>query len=56
MSAAASGYGGRRASSCCRWSTFATLIPSLGLVKGECGTIVETFETPDTAYLVEFIE
>lgn len=29
--------------------------PGLGLVKGECGTIVETFDRPDTAYLVEFI-
>jgi hypothetical protein len=30
--------------------------PGLGVVKGECGTIVETFDTPDTAYLVEFID
>jgi hypothetical protein len=29
--------------------------PALGLAKGECGTIVEIFERPDTAYLVEFI-
>ena len=29
--------------------------PALGLAKGECGTIVETFERPETAYLVEFI-
>lgn len=29
--------------------------PGLGLVKGESGTIVETFDKPDTAYLVEFI-
>lgn len=29
--------------------------PAMGLVKGECGTIVETFDQPDTAYLVEFI-
>ena len=48
--------GGRRASSCCRWCTFATPIRASGWLKGECGTIVETFETPDTAYLVEFID
>jgi hypothetical protein len=30
--------------------------PSLGLVKGECGTIVETLDKPRTAYLVEFID
>jgi hypothetical protein len=30
--------------------------PGLGVAKGECGTIVEMFETPDTAYLVEFID
>lgn len=30
--------------------------PGLGVVKGECGTIVETFNTPATAYLVEFID
>jgi hypothetical protein len=29
--------------------------PGLGLVRGECGTTVETFDKPDTAYLVEFI-
>ncbi|MGH6918391.1 MAG: DUF4926 domain-containing protein [Geminicoccaceae bacterium] len=29
--------------------------PGLGLVKGECGTIVETFDKPEVAYLVEFI-
>lgn len=29
--------------------------PALGLVRGECGTIVETFDQPDAAYLVEFI-
>ena len=29
--------------------------PALGLVKGECGTIVETLEQPYPAYLVEFI-
>jgi hypothetical protein len=29
--------------------------PGLGLVKGECGTIVETLDKPDAAYLVEFI-
>ena len=29
--------------------------PGLGLVKGECGTIVETFHQPEIAYLVEFI-
>jgi Domain of unknown function (DUF4926) len=29
--------------------------PGLGVVKGECGTIVETFDQPDVAYLVEFI-
>ncbi len=30
--------------------------PALGLVKGECGTIVETLERPYPAYLVEFID
>jgi Domain of unknown function (DUF4926) len=30
--------------------------PDLGLVKGECGTIVETFDKPEVAYLVEFID
>jgi hypothetical protein len=30
--------------------------PALGLVRGECGTIVETLEKPHEAYLVEFIE
>jgi hypothetical protein len=30
--------------------------PSLGVAKGECGTIVETFDAPDMAYLVEFID
>jgi hypothetical protein len=30
--------------------------PGLGLVRGECGTIVETLERPYPAYLVEFIE
>jgi hypothetical protein len=30
--------------------------PGLGLVKGECGTIVETLEKPDPAYLVEFVD
>lgn len=30
--------------------------PELGLLKGECGTIVELLERPQPAYLVEFIE
>jgi hypothetical protein len=30
--------------------------PGLGLVKGECGTIVETLEKPRPAYLVEFAD
>jgi Domain of unknown function (DUF4926) len=30
--------------------------PGLGLVKGECGTIVEILDKPHTAYLVEFID
>ena len=30
--------------------------PDLGVVKGECGTVVETLAEPDTAYLVEFID
>jgi hypothetical protein len=30
--------------------------PGLGLVKGECGTIVETLDKPCPAYLVEFID
>jgi hypothetical protein len=30
--------------------------PGLGLVKGECGTIVETLEKPHPAYLVEFVD
>jgi hypothetical protein len=29
--------------------------PGLGLLKGECGTIVETFDKPEVAHLVEFI-
>jgi Domain of unknown function (DUF4926) len=29
--------------------------PDLGLVKGESGTIVETLDIPDAAYLAEFI-
>jgi hypothetical protein len=31
-------------------------VPDLNLTKGECGTIVETLDRPDEAYLVEFIE
>ena len=30
--------------------------PGLGLVKGECGTIVETLDQPYPAYLVEFVD
>ena len=30
--------------------------PSLGLLKGEAGTIVETLDRPYPAYLVEFID
>lgn len=30
--------------------------PALGLVKGECGTIVEVLNEPYPAFLVEFIE
>jgi Domain of unknown function (DUF4926) len=30
--------------------------PALGLVKGECGTIVETLDQPYPAYLVEFVD
>ena len=29
--------------------------PGLALLKGACGTIVETFDEPEVAYLVEFI-
>lgn len=29
--------------------------PDLGLAKGECGTVMETFQTPYPAYLIEFI-
>ena len=30
--------------------------PVLGVVKGECGTIVETLDQPYPAYLVEFLD
>ncbi len=30
--------------------------PALGLVRGECGTIVEVLDKPHPAYLVEFID
>ena len=30
--------------------------PELGLLKGECGTIVETLDSPCPAYLVGFID
>lgn len=30
--------------------------PGLGLVKGECGTVVETLDKPYPAYLVEFVD
>ena len=30
--------------------------PQLGLLKGECGTIVETLDRPYPAYLIEFID
>ena len=30
--------------------------PGLGLLKGEAGTVVETLDKPEVAYLVEFID
>lgn len=30
--------------------------PGLGVVKGECGTVVEILDQPHPAYLVEFID